>query len=348
MINKYQRLLNEIESERNNQELLSRDDTVLIVDGMNMFIRTFSAIPTLNEEGKHVGGLSGFLLSLAATIRMVEPTRVVVVFDGKGGSYRRRQIYPNYKERRAVNTRLNRIVGFDGIENENMSIRHQLFRVYSYLQNLPITTISIDQIEADDVIAYLSSYFKQKVIVLSTDKDFLQLVSDRVSVYSPSKKKMYTPNSLFDETGIWCENFIIYKALLGDKSDNIDGIKGIGPKTIEKNFPMLSEKRKIDLEMFSEFCKLYDGKSKSINYLKDNIKILERNHTIMQLCEVDISQSHKSNIRNLVDGEIEGIKSGELNKLYIQDKLHSIIPNWDNWLKKNFTTLNLLRNKHAR
>ena len=212
----------------------------------------------------------------------------------------------------------------------------------------PITTISIDQIEADDVIAYLSSYFKQKVIVLSTDKDFLQLVSDRVSVYSPSKKKMYTPNSLFDETGIWCENFIIYKALLGDKSDNIDGIKGIGPKTIEKNFPMLSEKRKIDLEMFSEFCKLYDGKSKSINYLKDNIKILERNHTIMQLCEVDISQSHKSNIRNLVDGEIEGIKSGELNKLYIQDKLHSIIPNWDNWLKKNFTTLNLLRNKHAR
>ena len=127
---------------------------------------------------------------------------------------------------------------------------------------MPITTISIDQIEADDVIAYLSSYFKQKVIVLSTDKDFLQLVSDRVSVYSPSKKKMYTPNSLFDETGIWCENFIIYKALLGDKSDNIDGIKGIGPKTIEKNFPMLSEKRKIDLEMFSEFCKLYDGKSK--------------------------------------------------------------------------------------
>jgi DNA polymerase-1 len=348
MKNRYAKILNEIESERHNQELLSRDDKVLIVDGTNMFIRTFSAIPTLNEEGIHVGGLSGFLLSLAATIRMVEPTRVGIVFDGKGGSYRRRQIYSNYKERRAINTRLNRIVGFDGIENENMSIRHQLFRVYSYLQNLPITTISIDQIEADDVIAYLSSYFKHKVVILSSDKDFLQLVSDRVNVYSPSKKKMYTPDSLFDEIGIWCENFIIYKSLLGDKSDNIEGIKGIGPKTIEKNFPMLSEKRKIDLEMFSEFCKLYDGKSKSINYLKDNIKILERNHAIMQLHEVDISQSHKSNIRNLVDGEIEGIKSGELNKLYIQDKLHSIIPNWDNWIKKNFTTLNLLRNKHAR
>lgn len=348
MKNRYAKILNEIELEKQNQDSLTRDDKVLIVDGMNLFIRTFSAIPTLNEEGKHVGGLSGFLLSLASTIRMVNPTRVIVVFDGKGGSYRRRQIYSNYKERRAITTRLNRIVGFDGIIDENASIKYQLFRVYNYLQNLPITTISIDQIEADDVIAYLSSYFKNKVIILSNDKDFLQLVSDRVNVYLPTKKKMYTPESLFDETGIWCENYIIYKALLGDKSDNIEGIRGIGEKTIHKNFPILSEKRKIDLDMFSEFCKLYDGKLKSLNHLKDNLNLLERNYNIMQLHDVDISQSHKSNIRNLVDGEIDGIKLGELNKLYIQDKLHSVIPNWDNWLNKNFTSLNLLRNKNAR
>jgi hypothetical protein len=91
-----------------------------------------------------------------------------------------------------------------------------------------------------------------------------------------------------------------------------------------------------------------DGNVKSILTLKDNINLLERNHAIMQLHDVDISQSHKSNIRNLVDGDIDGIKNSELSKLYIQDKLHSVIPNWDNWLKKNFTSLNLLRNKHAR
>ena len=79
MINKYQRLLNEIDTDRKNQEHLHRDSKVLIVDGMNLFIRTFSAIPTLNEDGEHIGGLSGFLKSLAATIRMVTPTRVVVV-----------------------------------------------------------------------------------------------------------------------------------------------------------------------------------------------------------------------------------------------------------------------------
>lgn len=87
---------------------------------------------------------------------------------------------------------------------------------------------------------------------------------------------MYTPDVLLEETGIWCENFIIYKSLLGDKSDNIKGMIGIGKKTIEKNFPMLSEKRKIDLEMFLEFCKLYDGKTKSLINLKSNLQHLKQ------------------------------------------------------------------------
>lgn len=347
MNRKYQRLLQEIETERQEQDNLHRDSKVLIVDGMNLFIRTFSAIPTLNEDGVHVGGLSGFLKSLGATIRMVNPTRVVVVFDGKGGSQRRKEIYSNYKEGRAIKSRLNRVVGFEDIDDEQSSIKYQLFRVYSYLQNLPLTTISIDKIEADDVIAYLSSYFKEKCVILSNDRDFLQLVSDRVSVYLPTKKKMYTPENLLEETGIWCENYIIYKSLLGDKSDNVSGIKGIGEKTILKNFPILSEKRKINLEMFVEFCKLYDSKSKSIQELKNNINVLETNYRIMQLHDVDISQSTKSTIRHLVDGEIDSINKIALDKLFIEDKLQNSILNWDIWIQKNFTTLNSIRNKYA-
>ena len=82
MNKRYQRLLQEIETEKTEQENLHRDSKVLIVDAMNLFIRVFSAIPTLNSDGVHVGGLSGFLKSLGATIRMVNPTRVVIVFDG--------------------------------------------------------------------------------------------------------------------------------------------------------------------------------------------------------------------------------------------------------------------------
>ena len=69
MNKRYSKILDDIESERQNQNALNRNSKVLIVDGMNLFIRTFSAIPTLNEDGKHVGGLSGFLLSLASTIQ---------------------------------------------------------------------------------------------------------------------------------------------------------------------------------------------------------------------------------------------------------------------------------------
>lgn len=347
MNKKYQRLLQEIETEKAEQENLHRNSKVLIVDGMNLFIRTFSAIPTLNEDGSHVGGLSGFLKSLGATIRMVNPTRVVVVFDGKGGSHRRKKIYSNYKEGRAIKSKLNRVLGFEDIDSEQRSMKEQMIRIFAYLQNLPLNIIMIDKIEADDVIAYLSSYFKERVYILSNDRDFLQLVSDRVSVYLPTKKKMYNPENLLEETGIWCENYIIYKSLLGDKSDNIQGIKGFGDKTILKNFPQLSEKNKIDLEKFLELCKLHNDKSKAVNELKNNLHLLETNYSIMQLHDVDISQSIKSTIRNLVDGEIDEMNTTELKKLYIHDKLHGVIPNWDEWLNKNFTQLNMIRNNYA-
>jgi DNA polymerase-1 len=346
-MNKYQKLLQEIETEKELQGNLHRDSKVLIVDGMNLFIRTFSAIPTLNEDGQHIGGLSGFLQSLAATVRMVNPTRVVVVFDGKGGSLRRKKIYSNYKEGRANKSKLNRVAGFENLEDEQKSMRFQLFRLFTYLQNLPLTIISMDNIEADDVIAYLSFYLKEKSVILSNDRDFLQLVSEQVSVYLPTKKKLYTPENLLEETGVWCENFILFKALLGDKSDNIKGINGFGEKTILKHFPILSEKRKIDLDMFVEFCKLYDNKSKAINELKNNISVLETNYKIMQLHDVDISQSFKSSIRGMVDGEIQKLNKMELDKLFIADKLYSAIPNFEHWLQRNFGNLNTIRNIYA-
>lgn len=348
ILKKYKELFNEIVKEHNEFDTLHRDSKVLIVDGMNLFIRTFSAIPTLNEDGQHVGGLVGFLKSLAATIRMVKPTRVVVVFDGKGGSYRRRQMYSNYKERRAIKSKLNRAVGFENSDDEQASMRYQLIRVIQYLQHLPLTVIIKDHVEADDVIAYLSKYFKEKVCILSNDRDFLQLVSSRVTVYIPTKKKMYTQESLLEEYGVWSENFIIYKALLGDTSDNISGIRGMGIKTILKNIPQLGERIKLDLDKFEEICILYDGTSKAMNELKNNLDTFKRNHKLMQLEDVDISESITSHIRGLVDGEIPTVNKFEVDKLIVEDKIQSAIHNWDSWIQTNFSQLLGFRNKHAR
>jgi 5'-3' exonuclease len=347
MIRKYKDLLKEVEEEHKNADNLHRDSRVLVVDGTNLFIRVFSAIPTLNEDGQHVGGLSGFMKSLGATIRMVKPTRVVVVFDGKGGSHRRRKIFDNYKERRAIKSRLNRAVGFEDLADEQASMKWQMVRLYEYLQNLPVTTIVIDNIEADDTIAYLASYFKEKVYILSNDRDFLQLVSENVNVYVPTKKKMYNPQNLVEEYGISCENFTIYKALLGDNSDSIPGIRGMGDKTIQKHFPQLAEPRRIPLEEFIESCKLYDGKAKVMTELKQNIPNLERNYQLMQLLDVDIPSSTKSNIRGMVDGEIGGMNKIQLDTMCLQDKLRGVMNGWDEWLQTNFSNLNSLREKYA-
>jgi hypothetical protein len=110
---------------------------------------------------------------------------------------------------------------------------------------------------------------------------------------------------------------------------------------------MLSEKTKINLENFVQFCILYDGKLKAMNELKNNIEVFKTNYEIMQLHDVDISQTYKSNIRQIVDGEIQSINKIELDKLFIQDKMQSAIMGWDEWLKKNFTNLNMIRNKYA-
>ncbi len=349
MINsRYQELLNTVIEDNKNKENLHRDSRVVLIDGMNLFIRCFSAIPTLNEDGTHIGGISGFLQSLVSTIKLLNPTRIVVVFDGKGGSQRRRKIYSEYKHKRAINSRLNRVVGFDNITDEQSSLKYQLFRLSLYLQNLPITIISIDNVEADDVIAYASQYLKEYNTIVSNDTDFLQLVSDKVSVYSPSKKKTYNPENLLEETGIWCENYAIYKSLVGDKSDNISAIKGLGEKKIKKHFPQLANRTKIDLENIIEFCKLYDGSLKSMQILKNNVEKIYRNYSLIQLSDVDISESYKSIIRNILDSDIDPINKVELNKLFIYDKLYASINNWEYWIQKNFTFLNTIRNTNAR
>ena len=97
---RYISILNEIKKNGGDSYSNNPNEKVLIIDGLNTFIRVFSVIPTTNDDGIHVGGIVGFLRSVGYTINMIRPTRTIVVFDGKGGSTRRRKIYPEYKQNR--------------------------------------------------------------------------------------------------------------------------------------------------------------------------------------------------------------------------------------------------------
>ncbi len=190
---RYISILDEIKKSGGDLDMGKPNDSVLLIDGMNLFIRVFSAIPTTNDDGIHIGGIVGFLRSLAYSINMIRPTRTIIVFDGKGGSNRRRKIFPQYKMGRKMSYRLNRAHDFLTREEEQKMMIRQLNRVVEYLECLPLNIINMENTEADDVIGYLSKHvFKEnKTTILSTDKDFIQLVDETTRVYSPTKKKMY-------------------------------------------------------------------------------------------------------------------------------------------------------------
>ncbi len=221
---------------------VSKEDTkynsrVLFIDALNTFLRSYAAIPTLDDNGNHIGGMSGFLKSVGSVVRDFKPSRVVIVFDGKGGSQRRRKIYSDYKSNRKPPTRLNRQYDMTTEEQETENMKYQLVTLIEMLECLPVTIFTMDNIEADDVIAYASELITAQggeSIIYSTDKDFLQMVTETTKVYNPVKKKTFDVQTVIETYGVHPDNFVYYRALLGDKSDNIDGIRGAGEKTILK------------------------------------------------------------------------------------------------------------------
>ena len=172
------------------------NSSILLVDGTNLFMRCWMANPPMDENGNHTGGIVGSLKSLGYAIKLWL-TRCVIIFDGVGGSFKRRQIFPEYKQHRKGKIRLNRAYEeMSDAPSEEEQCRNQYLRLTNYLQVLPVNMLSIDHVEADDVIAYLATdYFKssEKVFIMSSDKDFLQLCDGRVSIYSPTKKRIYGP-----------------------------------------------------------------------------------------------------------------------------------------------------------
>ena len=221
-------------------EGIALNDRVLIIDGMNTFIRSFAAIPTMDENGNHIGGVTGFLKSVGYVTRKFKPSRVYVIFDGKGGSKRRRDIYPDYKLGRKPLTRLNRTYDMTTEKDEQDLMRYELVIVAKALMKLPITTITLDHVEADDIMSYIAQHVVEgggESIIYSTDKDFLQLVGDGIKVWNPVRKKTYIPETVLEDYSIHPNNFLLYRALTGDTSDNLPGIKGLGMKTLLKFMP---------------------------------------------------------------------------------------------------------------
>ena len=331
------KLLDDIKEE-DNVSLPKRHDRVLLIDGLNLFFRNFAMLNMVNPDGVHVGGLGGFLRSLGSLVKQIQPTAVYVVFDGAGSSSNRKNLVPEYKSERHIQRITNWEI-FDDLEDEHDSKVDQMIRLIQYIKQLPVKTIAIDKVEADDIIAVLSTSLVEKfdstVFIVSSDKDFIQLVNEKVIVYRPMEKEYYSPKTVLEKFDVLAENFILYKTLLGDASDKVAGVKGLGEKGIFKRFPELKTIPLTLDDIFDISARKFKEHVVYSRILQDQNR-LETNFKIMNLAKPMVDQRDITLINNLVESDLPELNSKNFMIMYEEDKLGGMIKNVDYWLKDNF------------
>lgn len=279
-----------------------KDKPILLIDGLNCFYRHFVANPSMGDNGDPVGGIMGFLKGLQLLIERYSPQHVIVVWEG-GGSPRRRSIDPTYKSGRRPE-KLNRF--YSGELPDTVSNRNeQISNLVNLIRKTSIPQAYISDCEADDVIARLANvvFKNNKCVIISTDKDFYQLIDDRVSVWSPGSKKEWNVNRVLHEFGIHPMNFCLARCFVGDGSDGLKGVPGAGFKSMSKRFIRFGSEESLDVSDILTECqdlqkqkrlKLYDS-------IIANEEIIHKNWKLMYLGHGNLSASQAKKVDDVLE-----------------------------------------------
>ena len=206
-----------------------------MVDGDNLFKIGFHGVKELYNDGSHIGGVYHFINTIRRFLDEGQLDKVVVFWDGKYNSSIRKQLYPQYKANRRQ----------DMNEDKYASYLEQKSRVKDYLEEVFVRQVEMEDNEADDLIAYYCKIAtNEQITIFSADKDLTQLINERVTIFSPIVKQYYKfgDKITINKVEIPHYNVLLCKIFTGDKSDNIDGIEGLGEKTLIKYFPQMQEK----------------------------------------------------------------------------------------------------------
>ena len=296
---------------------------VLLIDQLNLFFRSYIVDPSLSTNGQPIGGLKGVIKALQKIIRESKPDQVVICWDGQGGSARRKIINKNYKEGRKP-PRLNRGNRVLTESEENTNKVWQLQRLTEYFNEMPMVQFMFSGVEADDVIAYVAKhkYYEdwQKVIV-SSDKDFFQLLDQKTVLYRPVQKQVLNMNKLIEKHKIHPNNFALARAMAGDKSDNLEGVGSIGLATAYKRFPFLSGSKPVTLTEVLEYSReqLKERKLKAYENIVNNSDVLKRNYKIMQLYAPILEKKKKKVIHETIQEAELSFNKTEVIKMMTKD-----------------------------
>jgi len=313
----------------------------LLVDGNNLFKIGFHGAKDVFNNGDHVGGVYHFVNILRKFLEEHNHDKVVVFWDGESNSSIRKSIYPQYKENRRESMN----------EYKYESYLYQRSRVKQYLEEIFVRQIEVEDNEADDLIAYYCKISKdEQIIIFSADKELTQLISENVTIYSPITKQYFKNGDMIsiNKVDIPHYNVLVTKVFTGDKSDNIDGIQGLGEKTLVKLFPQLQEKpctieeildyaRNIPQDKPSKtLTNLLTGKTKSTILGEE---FYTTNKKIVDLTNPLITADGKELVEQILTDTIDPTDRGYKNlmRMMMEDGLFKYLPKdndaWVNFLK---------------
>ena len=262
----------------------------LLIDGNWNLKRHFKKRDDMFARGEHCGGAFGALESIRSIVNKVMPDRVVVFWDGIMGGVLRRKVYSLYKESRDTSWDEESYIltedEIDEIKKEKYNFLQQKIKVKNYLEELCVRQLEVKYVEADDLIAFYTLKRKadEEIYIFSSDKDYYQLINDRVFIIRPSDNTIITPKNFKQLFGYTLSNALFMKCIEGDTSDDIPGVKGVGQTTLFKYFPrFVNEKYMLD-ELIKEAEELKKEKSlKIFDKIISGKEVLERNRTLMNL-----------------------------------------------------------------
>lgn len=313
----------------------------LLVDGNNVLLIGFHGVRDLYNNGEHLGGIYHFINILRRFLEEHNHDKVIVFWDGNSNSSIRKSLYPQYKENRRQ----------DMNEYKYESYLQQKSRVKQYLEEIFVRQVEMKNNEADDLISYYTQIATDEdIIIFSADKDLTQLISERVTIYSPVAKRYFKNGDMIsiNKVDIPHQNVTVCKIFTGDKSDNINGIEGLGEKTLVKLFPQVQEKP-CTIEEILDYARnipqkkpiktlsnILTGKSKSGIIGEEFYRI---NKKIVDLSNPLLTEEGKQLVKQIYTDTIDPTDRGYKNlmRMMMEDGLFKYLPKndeaWVNFLR---------------
>jgi len=294
---------------------------LLVIDMLNMYFRAYIVDPSLSANGEPIGGMKGTLKIIQKLVRETSPDEVIICWDGAGGSHRRKIMNKQYKEGRKP-LRLNR-----GIRNltEREEVQNKVWqqmRLLEILNETPFIQLMHAGVEADDIISFSvqnKRYAGWQKIIVSSDKDFFQLLDEETVLFRPIQKEVLNKHAVVEKYGVHPLNMALARAIAGDKSDNLEGIQGVGLPTVAKRLPFLSEEKTYSIEEVKDFCQQANSTLKAYNNIVDGAELIQENYKLMQLYVPSLSALTAQKINYSLDSSERHFNKTSIRAMMLED-----------------------------